>query len=263
MMKPGFGLKFERASFHFAELQSVAAQYLQRMPYTITRDEESDPFKVLFWITLLEEPPAEIALAAGDAIHNLRSALDHIIYEISAKFEVNPARTGFPLLMDEAEWEKRGNNGRLHRGCGLDRVRWLPPEAIRMIRNMQPWPRSEPFMPDLWGPNRQSLRELHDLDINDKHKNLNLAVFHAEMVAIGTEEPSNIGFEYVHEGPLQHGARTLLARLSHASGVDVKPMPKLEIIFREGLMPSEPVTSKLEDFLRNVGNVLDRLSRFA
>ena len=254
MTNPGSQLKWDRAHKHLNDATAAASQFLQSNPYRIVRDEESEPGKLLYWITLLKDPPPEIALAAGDAIHNMRSALDHIVYELSTKRKKNPRDTSFPLHKEEADWDKRGRH----------QVRLLPNEAITYIYNVQPWPRPQPFRPDMFGPNRQRLRELHELDIADKHKTLNLAVLYVGMMGIGTEKHSDdIRFENAHEGPLEPYARTQLARLAYPRKVHVEPLPNLDVVFSEESMPNEPIESKLNDLFRNVTMVLNKLSRFA
>jgi hypothetical protein len=264
MSRPGSILKFERAHQHLSDAKAAVSQFFAADDaYEIASDEETEPGKQLFWITLLRDPPEEISLAAGDAIHNLRSALDHIVYELSSKREANPRDTSFPLFTKEEDWDKRDKRGALQISSGLYRVRLLPDGAKTLIYNLQPCPRPEPWKPDLFGPNRQRLRELHSLDIADKHKNLNVAVLYAGPSAIGTNEFSPTRFEHFHMGPLQRDTRTLLLRLSFPEGkVDVELIPMLDIVFSEGLTPNEPVGRKLDELLRNVGMVLNALSRF-
>jgi hypothetical protein len=81
-MTPGNELKLGRAARHFNEASALLAAYKNPTPYEIRRDENPDT-GLSFWITLNRKPPDDIALAAGDCIHNLRSSLDHIIYELS------------------------------------------------------------------------------------------------------------------------------------------------------------------------------------
>jgi hypothetical protein len=264
MTTPGSSLKFQRARKHLADAQSAVANFLDSRPYDIARDEETEPGKLLFWVTLLEEPPAEISLAAGDAIHNMRSALDHIVYELSSKRKTNPSNTSFPLFSKEEDWDKRDKNGALQTSCGLYRVRLLPDEAQTLIYNLQPCPRPQVFMPDAWGPNRKKLRELHDLDILDKHKTLNLAVFDVDVLGIKIDDAdSPIRAEYVFKGALHANARTLVLRLFYPTKVYVEFMPKLDIVLSEGPGMNEPVGWKLEQIFRNVGTVLNALSHFA
>jgi hypothetical protein len=263
MSKRGFELKLGRAYQHLLDANSATSQFLAREPYDIGRDEQSEPGKLLFWITLLEEPPADIALIAGDAVHNMRSVLDHLVYEISARREASPRDTGFPLFTHQADWDKRNKDGTLQVRSGLNQVRLLPDEAITIIRNMQPWSRPVPFAPDAFGPSRETLRELHALDIADKHKNLNLAVLNVDVVGIGTERPSEgFTFEHLHRSPLQLNARTPLLRVAYPIQMNVEPLSKLDVIFSEGPTAGEPVEGKLEAFFRSVGIVLDHLRPF-
>ncbi len=265
MTDPGSLLKFRRAEQHLAEAQTHVRKFLARNPYEIAREEEGEPNRTSFWVTLHEEVPADVSLAAGDAIHNLRSALDHIVYEISSKREANPRNTSFPCLAKESDWDQRREDGSLQPYCGLNRIRLLPDEAQTIVYNLQPWPREQPFMPDLFGPNRERLRELHLLDIADKHKNLNVAVLEIDVVGVGHNETDpDFEFEYVlRKGPLQPDTRTLVLRLFNPSKVQVEFLPTLDIVFSEGSAWNEPVVGKLLEIYRNVGMVLNALSRFA
>ena len=264
MVKPGSVLKYDRAYKHLVDAKTAVGEFLAAKPYDISRDGESQPGKLSFWITLLEDPPPEISLAAGDAIHNMRSALDHIVYELSSKREANPRDTAFPLLTKEKDWDRRRKDGTLQVRSGKHRIRLLPSEAQTFIHNVQPWPRPEPFWPDLFGPNRERLRELHALDIADKHRNLNLAILYVDMVAVGTSTASDdLRFEYVHKGPLQPNTRTLLARFVDPAKVYMELLPQLDVVFDEGLTPDEPVGRKLDELFLNVSRVLSRLWQFA
>lgn len=264
MGDPGSLLKFRRAHKHLLDANAAVRDFLKDQPYEIVRDEDSEPNRMLFWVTLHEEPSADISLAAGDAIHNMRSALDHLVYEISSQREADPGDTSFPLLTKEENWDKRGKHGALLVNSGLNRVRLLPDEAQTLIHDLQPWPRPQPFAPDMFGPNRKRLWELHAFDIADKHKNLNVAVLYIEVVGVGHNEVSpDLGFESVYRGPLQLNTRTLVLRLLNPAKVDVEFLPRLDVVFSEGLTPNEPIGRKLEEIMRNVCVVLNALSRFA
>jgi len=53
-------------------------------------------------------PPEDLALIAGDAIHNLRSALDHIAWELVAAGSSEPNhRTQFPVGKTQASYRER------------------------------------------------------------------------------------------------------------------------------------------------------------
>lgn len=260
----GSTLKFERANKHFMDTEAAVVQFLASKPYRITQDFESEPGKFRFWVTLLEEPPSVISLAAGDTVHNMRSALDHIVYEISSKQVVNPSGTAFPIQTKEDDWDKRDKKDTIQRGSGLHQVRYLPDSAQTLIQNLQPCPRPEMFEPDMFGPNRERLRELHDFDIADKHKNLNLAVTYAQHASVGHNEVSASfpNFEYVHRGPLKLDTPTLLLQLSAVPQMDVQPILALGITFSDGRSAGEPVGACLRELLVCVEMILNALRSF-
>ena len=105
MTTPGSELKFGRAERHLQEVHDLLRSYLNPEPYAIRRDEDPNT-GLTFWITLQRKPPAEIALAAGDCIHNLRSALDHIIYELSCHHmhQAHVKGTAFPIFQNPDSW---------------------------------------------------------------------------------------------------------------------------------------------------------------
>ena len=262
MGRPGSLLKRDLAYKHFLDAQTAISEFLDSRPYEIASDEESEPGNLLFWITLRQEPPREIALWAGEAIHNLRSALDHIVYEISSKREPRPTRTGFPILIEETGWDRKDKRGKIRVDSGLHQVRLLPDKAVAIIRDLQPWPRPEPFWPDLFGPNRKRLEELHSLNVAAKHKNLNLAVSCVDIVGSGTKPSQGLKIEHVYRGLLQPDTRTLLFGFVDPSNAYEEFLPQLDVVFSEGPAPEEPVLHKLGELFRNTDMVINVLSPF-
>jgi hypothetical protein len=96
--------------------------------------------------------PADAELAVGDAIHNLRTALDLAVVEAVQFGGGSGNATHFPLcenadaIEDTIRWRK------LHRASA---------EVQDLIRSLRPYK----------GGN-DALRGLHDLDIRDKHRTL-------------------------------------------------------------------------------------------
>jgi len=258
MSKLGSVLKFERADKHLGDVLTACKQFLNRQPYRITPDQEGNPGKLQFWITLTEEPSDDVALAAGDALHNARSALDHVVYELSRKREANPTHTSFPIQSQPADWNKGDKLGAPQISSGKHQIRLLPEGAQAIIEDLQPWKGLNVLKPD-----RERLCDLHRLDIADKHKNLNAAVASVDTPAIGStgDEPFPV-FEHEHRGPLKLNARTLLVRLSFIPKVEVYPMALLDITFREGFPRDVPIGAKLLELLGCVQSVLGQLHVF-
>jgi hypothetical protein len=90
--------------------------------------------------------PEDIPLIIGDAIHNLRTAIDFAYGEV-----VGGSKARFPIRDKEKKFTKAIEDGEIDK---------LFPKLARLLRNkIKPYPTGDGA---LWA--------LHDLDIADKHK---------------------------------------------------------------------------------------------
>src|SRR5262249_11008625 len=106
-------------------------------------------------------PPPECRLAFGDAVHQLRSSLDHIVYALIEPLTKDPQvlrKVDFPVYVEENRFKRSPGVGHLQR--------LLPAEKFAAILAAQPYrrnptaARSEP----LW--------ILSELDNIDKHRTI-------------------------------------------------------------------------------------------
>jgi hypothetical protein len=83
----GAQLKIGRAIHHIEELNARVAGFENSEFYGLTIDRHPDPLeKNLVVLRIIEDAPVEeYAPIIGDAIHNLRSALDHAWYQVIRK----------------------------------------------------------------------------------------------------------------------------------------------------------------------------------
>lgn len=73
--------KLERAEHHLETLREAEKGFLKTKPYEVVAAEiEADGLEHVYRLKVHIEPPPELSLILGDAIHNVRSALDHIFY---------------------------------------------------------------------------------------------------------------------------------------------------------------------------------------
>lgn len=90
-------LKIERAKHHINELDVEVKSFLARKPFRLmARVEKNPPRKVFFIKDDIPIPPA-ISLITGDAIHNLKSALDMLAWAMVGDQAINPKRVLFPF----------------------------------------------------------------------------------------------------------------------------------------------------------------------
>jgi hypothetical protein len=156
-------LKLKRAKRHLLEVERAARELPLRDHYEFILPFEPKAGKHNIWWMHSRLMPAEFAIAVGDAIHNLRSSLDFIAIALTVPplgagkaddtyFPTGVTRQAFIRARDgftnpKGKWVK----GKME-GAG--------PDALRLVEE-----ELEPY-----GGGKYSIRELHELDILDKHK---------------------------------------------------------------------------------------------
>jgi hypothetical protein len=106
----GVYLKLERAETHIKTFSDEVAAFSERDPKpfgfrteTTVRPDKS--IKYDLYAVIREEPPRELALPFGDAIQNIRSALDHLVYELAPPKARRKRSLQFPIFTDECEFK--------------------------------------------------------------------------------------------------------------------------------------------------------------
>ena len=165
--------KVERAKSHFKDLEIVKDAFIKTEPYTIGCEPDPKPGHEglhRFFLTSLGEIDPNIALIAGDIVHNLRSALDHLACQlVLVNGQPIADETGFPIFkgteINEATFARK--------------VKGMTVAAKDRIRATEPYKNGKGG--DLW--------VLHKLDIADKHHTLLTTLVHVG----GVEIPSKGG----------------------------------------------------------------------
>jgi hypothetical protein len=126
--------KFMRGVEHVKRLSAEAEAFENRDAYVFRTEIESRSTREITYRCLAiqrEAPPDEWPFLAGEAIQNLRSALDHLVYAASG----GRSRAQFPIFTDACEFQVLGSGM-------LQRV----PEPVRaVIEKAQPY---RTFPPD-------------------------------------------------------------------------------------------------------------------
>jgi hypothetical protein len=157
--------RLNRALYHLNCLQAEVDAWLDEQPHrtwTMTEADDDGP-KKYFYCQVLRKPPSHLSLIIGDCLHNLRSALDNLAFELVLEHKQGPLSKGivrdsaFPILSvdieQDAETMKRFK--RMTRG--------MSPGARKAIEALQPYTRKKNFASHpLW--------QLNELSIRDKHR---------------------------------------------------------------------------------------------
>jgi hypothetical protein len=148
-------LKIQRANKHIADLHEMLLRFANSDFYTVSI--EHDPQRginfVLFEIDPSKFPLDDAALTIGDALHNLRSALDHLYYQVVLACGGTPTKwTRFPIFDTEDRLVATLNGALEQRQITVPVVRFT-------VDSIKPHQGGNPA---LWG--------LHNLNIRDKHE---------------------------------------------------------------------------------------------
>lgn len=147
-------LKIKRADHHITDLERQLAAFTRQNFDKSVR--KADQGKVDITITVLTPPP-EIALTIGDAIHNLWTSLDHLMWEIVGFYNGGQHdQLYFPKGRDRASYEGL---------CGSIEA---PPAVKQRLEAIEAFP----------GGAGHFLYVTHSLDRTDKHTALT-PVIHA------------------------------------------------------------------------------------
>jgi hypothetical protein len=146
----GARIKLGRAGQHIAELSTAAQQFLGTNPFYLQTDEAENGDLVTI-VRIRSQVPADWAAIVGDAVHNMRSALDLVAWQLVEAAGAKPGRdTCFPI----GHASKAQSVAAIKRSLGEATKR-----AAKLTRRLKPYQ----------GGNAK-LAQLHALDIVDKHR---------------------------------------------------------------------------------------------
>lgn len=109
----GAKLKVDRAKRHVAEFQHVAIGYLKSDFYRVINEANQDSGFYGIRVDIIVEPPPELFLCMGDAIHNLRTALDYVATKIVRDHTGSAQFVTFPFDELRQTLMARAKNGPL------------------------------------------------------------------------------------------------------------------------------------------------------
>jgi hypothetical protein len=195
----GMALKLNRAQFHLNTLKESIDAFFESKPYEIVREANPNTNEIYGTLRVKRECPPAWGILVGDFVHNLRSALDYLVWQLVIHETGNPPvtfDTQFPIFQTEAGYKSRGEPVRL-KGVGA--------KAKALIKTLQPFSTGEGTNSPLW--------HLHELANFDKHRRICLAsaVTHALHVQGVAGEVT--GLIVGKQGELQDGAILVGVRL--------------------------------------------------
>jgi hypothetical protein len=151
-------LKIRWANKHIDDFRVAAVDFMRTNPYEILVETDSNAGKRIYTITVVKPVAPQIRLIAGDAIQNLRSALDYLACALVRVTGTEPSKyVCFPISESEPLTKQQ-------QSAFARNVEGMRQDAIDAIKRVKPYKGGD-----------DTLWRLHRLNIIDKHRLLTAA----------------------------------------------------------------------------------------
>ncbi len=236
-------LKVGRAFQQIDALRGEINGFRESEPYRFRTDREGD-WHVIRVNEVFREPPPEWGVIVGEIAHDLRSALDGLVWQLAKRDRgIESTTTEFPIYL-KGPRSKRATRFPGRRG----RVEGINSRHLAMLEAVQPYKRRHGFR-------RSHLWSLHELNNADKHRLLQVVAAVPLQVGMHVERaffPRGGrlgGFDQIRRrGPLETNTQIARFRVS-GKGVQVQMHPEitLDIEFSEGCdaVKNSPVVQRI------------------
>lgn len=240
-------LKVQRAKKHIFDLNTEIKSFQATKPYKIGAKRNPETQQVIFYLDRVEPTPAGLTVLAGDAIQNLRTALDHLAQQL---FVVGNKRVG----ASQDVYFPTDSNAAQFKAAAPGKVKGWRQDAIDNLFLIEPYD----------GGKGSGLSVLNRLNRIDKHRML-VAVssmvagvdhgpstadrFRREFAAMGkqiTLPDFSLVIRPAYTGPAKAGDEVLIAPPDTEMDDNIKF--GLDIALHEpGVVEGEPVLKTLQD----------------
>lgn len=265
--------KLRRARRHIGEVQQRAGA-LQREAWSIQREPADCVDGWAYRFRLHRVIPADLSAAAGDAVANMRSALDYVAYELARHHvgELNDREeraTEFPICIDQAAFQlffAQRRNGvlrsRLYGDAEREALRCVQPFALTDEARALGVDRATDPQNDLLTDHAYALNALNNID---KHRRLPELAWVRGTWWWSGEDPFSVNGRIEHVGelaPLQDGTVFLELRGHPGAGrPEVDLHQEVELVLTDDPSPyPSPVAARLENIHQKLtGWVIPRI----
>jgi hypothetical protein len=255
-------LKLERAVEHIDAIEALVDEWLAGDDYAIVRETDAATGLTTARAQVAAGPPARLSVLVGDAAHNMRTALDHVVYWLAERVlgtltpEVE-AGLGFPII---GHANNRGvpiDGAQTFRDRNPELLRGVPTGARDFIEAEQPYRWEAPD-----GFRYHWLWVVHELDRIDKHRRLatTAAALDIQYVSVPGGVDPRVTFKRA-EGLIRDGDE-LVTYYGHDLGVEV--VVERAVVFTEPTLRSTgPASGTLRSALQRVEWIVGMLERLA
>lgn len=168
-------LRLERALQHLQSLEAEVQRWLGTNPYSLFHEFDTEGGENVIRVYFYGIVPPQFGLIVSDCIHNLRSALDNLIYDLAVAYlDISPLPEDRARLLEFPIFGKRA----MTEGECRKKIGCIHPDAQAFIKELQPYQRGDNCTSDpLW-----VLRNLSNID---KHRVVYTTLFARSSGAFG------------------------------------------------------------------------------
>lgn len=234
--------KLGRAEQHLGELHAAEKRFLETEPYEVVAAEvEANGLEHVYRLKVRAEPIPELSALLGDAVHNIRSSLDHVVYAVAchqAPGLTDKQKRGlqFPVCGTSPDFQKKVNDGRL-----------------RGIKDLAPFEALQPYN---GGPTW--LPVVTALDNIDKHRRLAILASATERGQINP--PNQVDHTVWRRESLEDGAEVVRLVFTTKPQVDMSVSASLRIAV-EPINSSDPALLPHEVIQAGAADIRDLIWR--
>ncbi len=236
-------LKIKRADKHIRDFDALINEFLRTDFYRVITEKNPGAGTVTFRYEA-QPVPEDAPLIIGDAVHNLRAALDLMYVEIIDRNGGTPTkRDSFPFMQKRHKLIEALNGGEIKR-AGQSIIDLIV-DSVRPYREA--------------GGN-DALCSLHDMDITDKH--------HLIVSVVGAIGATS--FSYFKEvantitqlGSTMNVSSVTFMDLSNAKyHIEEHEKPAFHVLFGEGHFKGKPVVKTLHELSQLVSGIVQTFEK--
>lgn len=210
--------KIDRANKHVRELDDALSDFNTSKPYAIVCEPNDDGSRHEVRLVLTDPDVLDQwSCMIGDFLHNLRCALDYILYAAILAEGSVPEDTEFPIFTSKSKFHRTNARTRAATSwSGLNKIRQVTvPEVRGMIKNAQPYRRDG-------DPEQHPLALLGFLENADKHASLHpvFLVHRTGQLSLGVHPKGALVHAHLFD-TLEDATRPVLLDVSTSPGAHI------------------------------------------
>lgn len=158
--------KLARAREHESALNTEVMRFMNGDPFGTVYGTDPSNGDHVWRVKVDRAPPMRLSILVGDALHNIRSCLDHLIWQLSFLTTPTPyERAEFPIYHCKSRPPGDPRRDDCFDKRGRQKIRDVPYPAKKIIESVQPYhmrgPVTWPYL---------DLALIHEINNMDKHR---------------------------------------------------------------------------------------------